>query len=313
MALRSALILLLAFFLAACSGGAPRDVTVVIPEGTSIRKAGDILEKAGAVDAASAFVNHARFFGGSAPIKPGEYQVKTGMDAGDVLKLLQSGKTLQRFVTVPEGMPSILVWERLMAQARLTGEIPVPPEGSVLPDTYSFTTGEPRAAVVQRMQDAMDRVFAELWAKRSPRAGVKTRNDVLTLASIVEKETAVAAERRTVAGVYTNRLALGMMLQADPTIIYPITRGKPLGRRIRQSEIAAINDYNTYSMTGLPRAPIANPGRASIAAVLDPAPTRYLYFVADGKGGHVFGETLADHNRNVTNWKAIRRSRGEIE
>jgi len=313
MALRSALILLLAFFLAACSGGAPRDVTVVIPEGTSIRKAGDILEKAGAVDAASAFVNHARFFGGSAPIKPGEYQVKTGMDAGDVLKLLQSGKTLQRFVTVPEGMPSILVWERLMAQARLTGEIPVPPEGSVLPDTYSFTTGEPRAAVVQRMQDAMDTVFAELWAKRSPRAGVKTRNDVLTLASIVEKETAVAAERRTVAGVYTNRLALGMMLQADPTIIYPITRGKPLGRRIRQSEIAAINDYNTYSMTGLPRAPIANPGRASIAAVLDPAPTRYLYFVADGKGGHVFGETLADHNRNVTNWKAIRRSRGEIE
>jgi len=313
MALRSALILLLAFFLAACTGGAPRDVTVVIPEGTSIRKAGDILEKAGAVDAASAFVNHARFFGGSAPIKPGEYQVKTGMDAGDVLKLLQSGKTLQRFVTVPEGMPSILVWERLMAQARLTGEIPVPPEGSVLPDTYSFTTGEPRAAVVQRMQDAMDRVFAELWAKRSPRAGVKTRNDVLTLASIVEKETAVAAERRTVAGVYTNRLALGMMLQADPTIIYPITRGKPLGRRIRQSEIAAINDYNTYSMTGLPRAPIANPGRASIAAVLDPAPTRYLYFVADGKGGHVFGETLADHNRNVTNWKAIRRSRGEIE
>jgi len=313
MALRSALILLLAFFLAACTGGAPRDVTVVIPEGTSIRKAGDILEKAGAVDAASAFVNHARFFGGSAPIKPGEYQVKTGMDAGDVLKLLQSGKTLQRFVTVPEGMPSILVWERLMAQARLTGEIPVPPEGSVLPDTYSFTTGEPRAAVVQRMQDAMDTVFAELWAKRSPRAGVKTRNDVLTLASIVEKETAVAAERRTVAGVYTNRLALGMMLQADPTIIYPITRGKPLGRRIRQSEIAAINDYNTYSMTGLPRAPIANPGRASIAAVLDPAPTRYLYFVADGKGGHVFGETLADHNRNVTNWKAIRRSRGEIE
>jgi UPF0755 protein len=313
MAFRCALTLLLAFLLAACSGGVERDVTVVIPEGSSIRKAAEILEKAGAVESASSFVNEARFFGSSAPIKPGEYEVTAGMDAGDVLKLLQSGKTLQRFVTVPEGMPSILVWERLMAQERLTGDIPVPAEGSLLPDTYSFTTGETRAAVIKRMQDAMDKAFAELWVKRTPRAGVKTRGEVMALASIVEKETAIEAERRTVAGVYTNRLALGMKLQADPTIIYPITRGKPLGRRIRQSEIDAVNDYNTYSMTGLPRGPIANPGRASIAAVLDPAPTRYLYFVADGKGGHVFGETLADHNRNVTNWRAIRRERGEIE
>jgi UPF0755 protein len=313
MAMRTLLTLLLALLLTACSGGAPRDVTVVIPEGSSIRKAGDILEKAGAVDSASSFVNHARFFGGDAPIKPGEYQVKAGMDAGDVLELLQSGKTLQRFVTVPEGMPSILVWERLMAQERLTGEIPVPPEGSLLPDTYSFVTGEPRAAVVKRMQDAMDQAFAELWAKRSPRAGVKNRNEAITLASIVEKETSVPAERRTVAGVYTNRLAIGMMLQADPTIIYPYTKGKPLGRRILRSERDAVNAYNTYSMTGLPVGPIANPGKASIAAVLDPAPTRYLYFVADGKGGHIFAETYAEHDRNVDKWFEIRRARGEME
>lgn len=305
--------LFLALLLAACSGDAPRDVEVVIPAGASIRKAGDILAEAGAVDSASAFVNEARFFGSSDPIKPGEYLVKAGMDAGDVLALLQSGKTLQRFVTIPEGMPSILVWERLMSQKRLTGEIPVPPEGSVLPDTYSFTSGESRAAVLKRMQVAMDRAFDELWAKRSPRSGVKDRNEAITLASIVEKETSVTEERRTVAGVYTNRLAIGMKLQADPTIIYPITKGKPLGRRIRKSEIAAVNDYNTYSMTGLPRGPIANPGKASIAAVLDPEPTRYLYFVADGKGGHIFGETLADHNRNVANWFAIRRARGEME
>lgn len=303
----------LAFLLAACSGGAPRDVVVVIPEGSSIRKAGAILEEAGAVSSASSFVNEARFFGSSDPIKPGEYEIKAGMDAGDVLALLQSGKTLQRFVTVPEGMPSILVWERLMAEKRLTGDVPVPPEGSVLPDTYSFTTGESRAAVLKRMQDAMDKTFNELWAKRSPRSGVKDRNEAITLASIVEKETSVAEERRTVAGVYTNRLAIGMRLQADPTIIYPITKGKPLGRRIRKSEIAAVNDYNTYSMAGLPRGPIANPGKASIAAVLDPEPTRYLYFVADGKGGHIFGETLADHNRNVANWFAIRRARGEMD
>jgi UPF0755 protein len=305
--------LFLALLLTACSGSAPRDVEVVIPAGASIRKAGDILAEAGAVDSASSFVNEARFFGSSDPIKPGEYLVKAGMDAGDVLALLQSGKTLQRFVTIPEGMPSILVWERLMSQKRLKGEIPVPPEGSVLPDTYSFTTGESRAAVLKRMQVAMDRAFDELWAKRSPRSGVKDRNEAITLASIVEKETSVAEERRTVAGVYTNRLAIGMKLQADPTIIYPITKGKPLGRRIRKSEIAAVNDYNTYSMTGLPRGPIANPGKASIAAVLDPEPTRYLYFVADGKGGHIFGETLADHNRNVANWFAIRRARGEME
>lgn len=311
--MRILLTLVLALLLTACSGGAPRDVTVVIPEGSSIRKAGEILEKAGAVDSASGFVNHARFFGGDAPIKPGEYQIKAGMDAGDVLELLQSGKTLQRFVTVPEGMPSIMVWERLMAEERLTGEIPVPAEGSLLPDTYSFVSGESRAAVVKRMQDAMDRAFAELWAKRSPRSGVKNRNEAITLASIVEKETSVPVERRTVAGVYTNRLAIGMRLQADPTIIYPITQGKPLGRRIRRSEIDAVNDYNTYSMAGLPRGPIANPGKASIAAVLDPEPTRYIYFVADGSGGHIFAETLDEHNRNVASWRALRRARGEIE
>jgi UPF0755 protein len=311
--MRTLLSVLLALLLTACSGGAPRDVEVVIPPGASISRAGAILAEAGAVDSASAFVNQARFFGSSDPIKPGEYLVKAGMDAGDVLELLQSGKTLQRFVTVPEGMPSIMVWERLMAQKRLTGDILVPPEGSVLPDTYSFTTGEARAAVLKRMQDAMDAAFAELWPKRSPRSIVKNRNEAITLASIVEKETSVAAERRTVAGVYTNRLAIGMKLQADPTIIYPITAGKPLGRRIRRSEIDAVNDYNTYSMTGLPRGPIANPGKASIAAVLDPDPTRYLFFVADGKGGHIFAETYAEHDRNVQNWFALRRQRGDME
>lgn len=303
--------MILALLLAACSGGAPRDTVVVIPPGASIAKAGEILEEAGATSA-SAFVNHARFLGSDDPIKPGEYEVKQGMSAGDILALLQSGKTVQRFVTVPEGMPSIMVWERLMAEKRLKGEIPVPPEGSVLPDTYAYTTGETRAAVLKRMQAAMDKSFAELWAKRSPRTAAKTRNEALTLASIVEKETGVPAERRTVAGVYTNRLAVGMKLQADPTIIYPITKGKPLGRRIKRSEIQAVNDYNTYSMTGLPKGPIANPGKASIAAVLDPEANDYLYFVAKGDGGHVFARTLAEHSANVEKWYALRRERGEM-
>jgi UPF0755 protein len=305
-------IAILALLLAACSGGAPQDTVVVIPPGASIAKAGEILEKAGAVSASS-FRNEARFFASDDPIKPGEYQIEKGMDAGDILALFQSGKTIQRLVMIPEGMPSIMVWDRLMAEKRLTGEIPVPPEGSILPDSYAFTTGETRAAVVKRMQAAMDKAFSELWAKRTPRTAAKDRNEAITLASIVEKETGVPAERRTVAGVYTNRLAVGMKLQADPTIIYPLTKGKPLGRRILRSEIQAVNDYNTYSMIGLPKGPIANPGKASIAAVLDPAPTDYLFFVAKGDGGHIFARTLSEHNANVQKWYQLRRDRGEIE
>ncbi|AVA13275.1 MAG: endolytic transglycosylase MltG [Sphingopyxis granuli] len=304
-------IAIFALLLAACSGGAPRDTVVVIPPGASIAKAGEILEKAG-VASASAFRNRARFLGSDKPIKPGEYEVKKGMGAGDILALLQSGKTVQRFVMIPEGMPSIMVWERLMAEPRLTGEVAVPAEGSVLPDTYAFTTGESRAAVLKRMQAAMDKAFAELWAKRTPRTAAKDRGEAITLASIVEKETGVPAERRTVAGVYTNRLAVGMKLQADPTIIYPITRGKPLGRRILRSEIQAVNGYNTYAMVGLPKGPIANPGKASIAAVLDPEPNDYLFFVAKGDGGHIFARTLSEHNANVQKWYEIRRERGEM-
>jgi UPF0755 protein len=199
-----------------------------------------------------------------------------------------------------------------MAEPLLKGEIPVPEEGSVLPDTYDFERGETRVAVLARMQRAMDATVAELWPRRAAGIAVSTPQQAVTLASIVEKETGVARERRMVAGLYSNRLRTGMLLQADPTIIYPITRGKPLGRRIRQSEIAAINGYNTYSMTGLPKGPITNPGRDSIAAVLNPAKTQALYMVADGTGGHAFGNTLEQHNANVAKWFALRRARGEM-
>ncbi len=311
--MRIVLTLFLALLLAACAGGAPRDADFVIPEGASMTRAAEIMEEAGAVEDAGAFLRHARLFGSDEPIKPGEYEVKAGTSAGDVLALLQAGRTRQRFVTIPEGWPSILVWERLMANPHLTGEIPVPAEGSILPDTYAIAKGEPRAAVVARMQAAMDRAFAEAWAERSSRAVPQDRNQAITLASIIEKETSKAEERRTVAGVYTNRLRIGMRLQADPTIIYPITQGKPLGRRIRRSEIAAVNGYNTYSMAGLPVGPIANPGRESIRAALNPGETEYIYFVADGTGGHIFARTLAEHNANVERWFAIRRARGEME
>jgi UPF0755 protein len=300
-----------ALLLVGCSEKAPEDTVIVIPAGASLTRAGTILEEAGVISA-SAFRTEARLFGSNAAIKPGEYQIKEGMDAGDILKLLQEGKAILRLVTVPEGMPSILVYERLMANEELTGEVDIPEEGSVLPDSYAYTKGESRSAVLKRMQAAMDQRFDALWTKRTARAAVKDRTETMALAAIVEKETSVPAERRTVAGVYTNRLAIGMRLQADPTIIYPITKGKPLGRRILKSEIQAVNDYNTYSMAGLPKGPIANPGWESIAAVLDPEPHDYLYFVAKGDGSHIFSRTLAEHNANVQKWYAIRRERGEM-
>lgn len=293
-------------------GPLDREVTVVIKPGSSITLAAQQLEKGGVIKSADAFVNRAKIFGATSTIKAGEFVIPPAASNSEILSILTGGKTVQRMVTIPEGMPSIMVYERLMANDRLTGSIGVPDEGSVLPDSYAFDKNEPRAAVLKRMQDAMQKTMDELWPKRSPNSVVKTRQEALTLASIVEKETALKSELRIVAGVYSNRLRKGMMLQADPTIIYPITKGKPLGRRIRQSEIADVNDYNTYAMTGLPKGPIANPSRAAIAAVLNPQATSALFFVADGKGGHVFADTLQEHNANVEKWYAIRRERGEM-
>jgi UPF0755 protein len=293
-------------------GPLERAATVIIKPGSSMMSAARQLEKSGAVKSADAFVRRAKIFGASNTIKAGEFVIPAKASNSDILSILTDGKTVQRMVTIPEGMPSIMVYERLMANDQLTGSISIPAEGSVLPDSYAFDKNEPRAAVLKRMQDAMTKTMAELWAARSPNAMVKTPLEALTLASIVEKETALKSELRIVSGVYSNRLRTGMRLQADPTIIYPITKGKSLGRRIRKSEIADVNDYNTYAMAGLPKGPIANPSRAAIAAVLNPQQTSAYYFVADGKGGHIFADTLQEHNANVAKWYAIRRQRGEM-
>jgi UPF0755 protein len=294
------------------TGPSKRDVTVVIKPGSSIRLAATQLEKGGVIKSADAFVNRARIFGATSTIKSGEFSIPAGASNADVLSILTGGKTVQRMVTIPEGMPSIMVYERLMANEILKGDVAVSPEGSILPDSYAFEKNESRADVVKRMQAAMTQAIAELWPKKSAEAVVKTPEEAVILASIVEKETSLKTELRMVAGVYSNRIRQGMMLQADPTIIYPITKGKPLGRRIRQSEISAVNDYNTYSMVGLPKGPIANPSRAAIEAVLNPEKTDALFFVADGKGGHVFAKTLEEHNANVEKWYAIRKERGEM-
>ncbi len=296
------------------SGGAAKAETVVVPEGASLTRLCPELDRHGLIPGnCTTYRAFARLLGSSDGIQAGEFEVPAGTSGAALLDLLQHGQPVQRLITIPEGMPSILVQEKLAATLYLSGPAPLPAEGSVLPNSYSFARGESRAAVAARMTAAMDRAVAELWPKRKAGAcPVNTPAEAVTLASIVEKETAKPAERRAVAGVYCNRLKIGMKLDADPTVIYPVTKGKPLGRRIRQSELAADTGYNTYRRPGLPAGPIANPGKASIAAVLDPEPHEYLFFVADGTGGHIFARTYPEHRANVEKWFAIRKARGEM-
>lgn len=285
---------------------------VAIPAGTTLAGAATRLYDADVVYSAGQFRLLARLFGRQAPIRAGVYRFREGLGWGSYLRQMQRGDVVALRVTIPEGLPSVLVRDRLLANTQLTGPVDTPAEGSVLPDTYDFAVGSTRAAAVKRMQAAMAGELAALWPKRTPATVVKTPAEAIILASIVEKETALPSERRLVAGVYSNRLRQGIKLDADPTVIYPITQGRPLGRRILRSELQRDTGYNTYLKPGLPKGPIANPGRASIAAVLDPAPTNALYFVADGHGGHVFATTLAEQNANVAKWFAIRRARGEM-
>jgi UPF0755 protein len=295
------------------SGPAPGTHRVTVEEGSTLSSVVRQLETEGVIPGtAGTYRTMAKIFGSSDPIQAGEFEIAAGASGAKVLDILQHGRPVVRLITIPEGMPSILVKEKLAAIKELAGPAPAPEEGSVLPNSYDWQRGEARAAVLKRMTDAMTRELDALWAERKWNCPVNSKQEAVTLASIVEKETGKASERRMVAGVYCNRLRIGMKLDADPTVIYPITKGKPLGRRIRRSELNAITGYNTYREPGLPAGPIANPGRESIAAVLDPAPTNALYFVADGTGGHVFADTLAEHNANVAKWYAIRRARGEM-
>ena len=294
-------------------GAAPGPHTIIVEEGSTLGTVAGQLEQIDAIPGNSTtFKAFARVLGSGDPIQAGEFEIPKGTSAAGVLDLLQHGRPVQRLITIPEGTPSILVQEKLASVPYLTGPAPLPEEGSVLPNSYGYQRGETRAAVAGRMKAAMAKALDELWVKRKPTCPVETRQEAVTLASIVEKETAKPSERRTIAGVYCNRLRIGMKLDADPTVIYPITKGKPLGRRIRRSELMADTGYNTYRRPGLPEGPIANPGRMSIAAVLDPAPTEAIYFVADGTGGHIFADTFAQHQKNVQRWYAIRRARGEM-
>jgi len=294
-------------------GGAARATTIMVEEGATLGRLCRGLERKHLIPGnCTTYRAMARLFGSRDPIQAGEFEVPAGTGGGALLDLLQHGRPVQRLITVTEGMPAIIVAEKLAASPYLTGAVPPIAEGSLLPDSYGFERGEARAAVVKRMQAAMSRALNQLWPKRSSDCPVANPYQAVILASIVEKETGKASERPTIAGVYCNRLRIGMKLDADPTVIYPVTKGKPLGRRILKSELNAQNGYNTYRRAGLPDGPIANPGKASIEAVLHPAATKALYFVADGTGGHVFAQTLAEQQANVAKWFALRRARGQM-
>lgn len=283
---------------------------VMLRRGAGLNEIATSLERASVVRSATIFIAAAQVTGAARELKAGEYEFPSGSSMARVLDVIRAGKTVRHQVTIPEGMTSDMVVEILNREEALTGVAPTPPEGAVLPETYAFERGEDRAAVLQRMMDARDRALAELWAKRQPGLPIRTPEEAVILASIVEKETGVASERPRVASIFVNRLRKGMRLESDPTIIYGITKGRPLGRRILLSELQAPTPYNTYAIDGLPPTPIANPGRASLAAVLDPPRTDYLFFVADGSGGHAFAATYEEHARNVEKWRAWRARTG---
>lgn len=278
---------------------------VVLRRGAGLGEIANALEQGGAIGSASVFAAAAQITGAARELKAGEYEFPSRASIADVLDKVRHGRIVRHFVTIPEGMTSEMAVEVLMANPVLQGSAPVPPEGAILPETYDVERGEDRADVLQRMTDARDRQLADLWTKRQAGLPVTTPEEAIILASVVEKETALASERPRIAAVFVNRLRQGIRLESDPTIIYGLTRGRPLGRGLRQSELDRPNAWNTYQINGLPPTPIANPGRASLAAVLDPPRTQELFFVADGTGGHVFAKTYDEHLRNVARWRQV--------
>jgi UPF0755 protein len=295
-------------------GGGPKakqgdETIVMLRPGSGVSEIAGTLKRAGVIRSTGSFRIAAQVLGADRSLRAGEYRIESGASLSSIIRMLKTGSVVRHFVTVPEGRTSAMAVRILMAEPVLTGEVTIPPEGSILPETYEVTRGETRAAVLQRMTKARDEALAELWAKRAQGLPINTPEEAINLAAIVEKETSKADERPRVAAVYINRLRQGMPLAADPTIVYGISGGEPLGRGIRRSELDADTPWNSYKRAGLPPHPIANPGRASIAAVLNPAVTRELFFVADGTGGHAFAETGAQHDRNVLKWRQIEAAR----
>jgi UPF0755 protein len=289
-------------------GPAPAEKTVLIAPRTSLHMVTQQLADAGTVAFALPFELELRARGLSSQVKAGEYAIPAHASMAEIAAILVAGKSIQHRLTVAEGLTSEMVWKLVKADPVLVGDAgPVPGEGTLLPETYLFTRGMTRARLLAQMAAAQDAFLAAHWGARAPGLPFTTPRQAVILASIVEKETALPEERRHIAQVFVNRLKRGMRLQSDPTIIYGLTRGYPLGHGIRQSELDGATPYNTYVIDGLPPGPIANPGKDALLAVLNPPPGDDLYFVADGKGKSLFAASIAEHSRNVSAFRAAER------
>jgi UPF0755 protein len=289
----------------------------LVREKTGVAEIADQLERRGLISDSRIFRLGVRAYDKDAALKAGEYEIKARASMRDIMDLLESGKSVLASLTIPEGLTVAQAFQRIAEHEALTGDMPaeMPPEGSLIADTQRFTRGATRQQIIDKMLADQQRLVETIWARRVSGLPIADINEFVTLASIVEKETARGDERSRVAAVFINRLNKGMRLQSDPTILYGLFggKGRPADRPIYQSDIDKPTPYNTYVINGLPPGPIANPGRASLEAVANPSKTDDFYFVADGTGGHVFATNLDEHNENVARWRAIEKKRAAEE
>ena len=279
------------------------DRVIIIPKGSGLNEIADLLKDHGVIKSKYPFILGAKIFGLSGRLKAGEYEFSRIVKPAGVLETLIAGRTLVRHITIPEGLTSKEIVKLLKEETGLLGTInSMPPEGSLLPETYYYSFGDSRLEIVNRMKRQFTLKLKELWEKRNPNIPIKTSYEAVILASIIEKETAIREERFLIASVFTNRLYRKMRLQSDPTVIYGVSDKEP-NEPITQTDLRRKTAHNTYVIKGLPKTPICNPGIASIEAALHPAATGYFYFVAKGGGGHSFSKTLKEHNINVKKWR----------
>ncbi len=296
------------------AGPLVQDRTLIIAQGATLDSITGVLERQGVISDGWVFSVGVQIYKNAGRLQAGEYLFKSKSSMRDVMDTMVQGKAILHAVTIPEGLSSEQIIARLNSNKILVGDLSeIPEEGTLLPETFKFTRGTTRLQMVERMRKARDAALSEIWKRRSENLPVKTPRELVVLASIVEKETGKADERTRVAGVFVNRLNRGMRLESDPTILYGLYGGSAWERprTIYQSELKKPNSYNTYQIDGLPPGPIANPGRDALEAVANPSRTNDIFFVADGSGGHIFAETLEDHNKNVARWRDIEKKRRE--